>query len=43
MTTIPPVPNLGTIVPNLGTALLYLVLAILVAQLLYTIWENREP
>lgn len=37
------VPDLGTFVPNLGTGLLYLVLAILAAQLLYTIWENREP
>lgn len=35
--------NLGTFVPNLGTGILYLVLAVLAAQLLYTIWENREP
>lgn len=32
----------GTIVPNLGTAALYFVLAVLAAQLLYTIWENRQ-
>lgn len=28
--------------PNLGTVVLYTVLAVLAAQLLYTIWENRQ-
>lgn len=35
--------NLGWSIPSLGTLVLYTVLAVLAAQLLYTIWENREP
>jgi len=27
----------------ISDTLIYLVLAVLAAQLLYTIWENREP
>lgn len=34
------VPNLGAIVPNWGTVVLYTALAVLAAQLLYTIWDN---